>query len=86
MEQRGPLVARVGPRRAALTFYSLLIAFNWLVAAALFHQRGAVIGAASGAAAFLSVFFPRFAIVIGGACAFLGFSTLSWTQRPAARQ
>jgi hypothetical protein len=73
------------PPFTTLTVHYALVGSNWLLAAAVFHRRGAIVGVACVAAALLSLAFPTWGVLIGGACSFAGFATLSWTQRPAAR-
>jgi hypothetical protein len=69
------------PPESALTFYLVFIAGNWLVSAALFHPRGAVVALGVGLGALGTLLTPRFAYAISALCAFGGFAVLSWSLR-----
>lgn len=68
------------PPVTALALSYLVVSANWLIGALLFHRRAAIVAATSALAAALALAFPRYAVLAGGACALVGFSTLAWTQ------
>lgn len=66
------------PAATALSGYLLLVASNWLLAAALFHRRAVLVGGPMAIAAFASLLAPAWVVLIAGAGGFLGFSLLAW--------
>ena len=69
------------PPEMSLTLYLAFVAGNWLVSAALFHPRGAIVALAVGLGAVGTLIAPRFAYAISALCSFGGFAVLSWSLR-----
>jgi hypothetical protein len=70
------------PPATALTFHLVSVAANWLMGAIVFHRRGVIIAAAMAVAVVGTALVPRFAFLVAGVCAFVGFTALGLTQRP----
>jgi serine/threonine-protein kinase len=69
------------PPTTALTFYLVFIAGNWMVSAALYHPRGAIVAIGIGLGAVGTLITPRFAYAVSALCSFGGFAVLSWSLR-----
>jgi eukaryotic-like serine/threonine-protein kinase len=65
--------------------YLIFVGSHWVVAGAIWEQRGWVVGLALSVGAFAGIALPSLNFALGGVAAFVGFSLLGWSLRQSER-